>query len=153
MSAFTIREACPSDAPAIISYNLALATETEDKTLDPAVLSRGVETALADPWKIRYWVAELDGQVIGMAGVTFEWSDWRNGWIWWFQSVFVHPDHRGQGVLRSLFAAIQKAGADAGVIGWRLYVEQANHPAHKVYRALGLKPGGYDVYENFEPHR
>ena len=59
--------------------------------LDPAILESGVACALADPDRLRYWVAELDGetQPVGQAAVTREWSDWRQGWIWWFQSVYV----------------------------------------------------------------
>ena len=25
--------------------------------------------------------------------ITYEWSDWRNGWFWWIQSVYVREDH------------------------------------------------------------
>ena len=84
-----------------------------------------------------------------MSGVTREWSDWRDGDIWWLQSVFVDPEYRGLGVFRSLLDAI-RAGARAtpGVIGLRLYVEADNHRAQRTYRALGLAPGGYEVYED-----
>ena len=33
------------------------------------------------------------------------------------------------------------------MIGLRLYVEVANEPAQRVYRSLGMVPGGYSVYE------
>ena len=81
-----------------------------------AVLARGVAAALADPDRLRYWVAEdrERAAVVGQAAITREWSDWRNGWIWWFQSVYVHPDHRGRGVFRALHAHIRDAArADA----------------------------------------
>ena len=34
------------------------------------------------------------------------------------------------------------------VIGLRLYVEDANERAQRTYQALGMKPGGYSVYED-----
>ena len=34
------------------------------------------------------------------------------------------------------------------VIGLRLYVENSNQPAQRTYQALGMKPGGYSVFEN-----
>jgi GNAT superfamily N-acetyltransferase len=149
--AILIRDACPGDHAAIVGFNAALALETEHKTLDPAVLSRGVRRALADPPRLRYWVAEdpAIGRVVAMTGVTREWSDWRDGDIWWLQSVFVDAAYRGQGVFRALLDAIRaEARATPGVIGLRLYVEAANHRAQATYRSLGLAPGGYEVYED-----
>lgn len=146
-----VRDARPGDHASIVGYNAALALETEHKTLDPAVLGRGVSRALADPDRLRYWVAEdsATGRVVGMTGVTREWSDWRDGWIWWLQSVFIDNAYRSRGLFRALLDTIRaEARATPGVIGLRLYVEAANHRAQKTYRALGLSPGGYEVYED-----
>ncbi len=118
--------------------------------LDPAVLEAGVACALADPDRLRYWVAEIDGEShpVGQAAVTREWSDWRMGWIWWFQSVYVAEAFRGRGVFRTLYHHIRdEARSLPDVIGLRLYVEDANDPAQKTYQALGMKPGGYSVYQ------
>jgi GNAT superfamily N-acetyltransferase len=156
MSPPTIREACPEDLEVLIDFNARLADEIEGKRLDPVILGRGVAAALADPERLRYWVAEVrevNGEssvtrVIGQAAITREWSDWRNGWIWWFQSVYVHSDYRGAGTFRALHAKIRSdALATPNVIGLRLYVEIRNHRAQRVYQSLGMKPGGYDVYE------
>ena len=85
---------------------------------------------------------------MGQAAITREWSDWRAGWIWWFQSVYVHPDYRARGAFRALHAQVRSsARATPDVIGLRLYVEVNNDRAQGVYRSLGMKPGGYDVYE------
>ncbi len=148
MADFTIRAASLDDQDTIVEYNQRLADETEGKTLDQATLGRGVAAALANPDRLRYWVAESDSKIIGQAAVTREWSDWRNGYIWWFQSVYVHADFRGAGIFRALHAAIRTAAkADPEVIGLRLYVEVHNDRAQRVYKSLGMKPGGYDVYE------
>jgi GNAT superfamily N-acetyltransferase len=145
-----IRDARPDDRDTLVAFNLALALETEGKTLDPEVVTRGVAVALADPARLRYWVADRDGQVIGQAAVTPEWSDWRAAWVWWLQSVYVHADYRGSGVFKRLLAAIREAARARGdVIGLRLYVEQDKTRAQAAYRALGLHPGGYHVYEEF----
>jgi GNAT superfamily N-acetyltransferase len=152
-----VRDADARDHAAIVEFNLRLALETEAKQLDPAVLARGVARALADPGGLRYWVAETreqdagqEGTVVGQAAVSREWSDWRDGWIWWFQSVYVHPDHRRRGVFRALHQQITRAARAAGdVIGLRLYVEVANERAQRTYQGLGFKPGGYHVYEDF----
>jgi GNAT superfamily N-acetyltransferase len=149
-----VRDAGPGDGPSIVEFNAALARETESKELDLDVLSRGVASALADPGRLRYWVAEAlaPGRVVGQAGVTREWSDWRDGWVWWFQSVYVHPDARSLGVFRALHAHIRSAAIAAGdVVGLRLYVEHANQRAQRTYEALGMRHGGYHVFEEFWP--
>ena len=144
-------EAGPSDLPVIAEFNRLLAFETEAKVLDPAILTRGVAQALAEPDRIRYWVAAIPGSdhLAGQAAITREWSDWRNGWIWWLQSVYVAGPHRRQGIFRALYRHIRaEALAQPDVIGLRLYVEDANERAQKTYQSLGMKPGGYSVYQD-----
>jgi GNAT superfamily N-acetyltransferase len=143
-----IRPAEPDDLATIVSFNALLALETEQKVLDDAVLTVGVRKALAEPDRLRYWVADLDGRVVGQAAFNREWSDWRNGWLWWLQSVYVSAEARGLGVFRAIYQRIrQEALADPEVIGIRLYVENANERAQQTYKALGMTPGGYHVYE------
>ncbi len=153
-----IRDAVPADRPTIAEFNRLLAVETEHKVLDPAILDQGVARALAEPDRLRYWVAELttmDGlRLIGQTAITREWSDWRNGWIWWLQSVYIHGEFRGQGVFKSLYRHIyEEAMALSNVIGLRLYVENSNLRAQQTYQALGMKPGGYSVLEELWLHR
>lgn len=151
-----IRDAVPADIDAIIEFNARLASETEGKTLDRAVLARGVARALDEPDRLRYWIAEprAGGSAVGQAAITREWSDWRNGWIWWFQSVYIHPEYRRQGVFRALHEHIRNlALASPDVIGLRLYVESENTRAHRTYESLGLLPGGYHVHEEIWPER
>jgi GNAT superfamily N-acetyltransferase len=95
---FEIRDATPDDGETIASYNSMMAEETEGRPLAPDVIGPGVANLLNDVNNGRYWVAEADGEIIGQIMVTYEWSDWRNGRIWWIQSVFVHPDQRRTGV-------------------------------------------------------
>jgi GNAT superfamily N-acetyltransferase len=145
-----IRPAASADLAAIVEFNRLLALETEHKVLDLATLESGVACALADPDRLRYWVAEVGdpAQVVGQAAITREWSDWRKGWIWWFQSVYVARGFRGRGIFRALHQEIRhEARSIPEVIGLRLYVEDANHPAQRTYQALGMQPGGYSVYE------
>jgi ribosomal protein S18 acetylase RimI-like enzyme len=146
----TIRPATPADAAIVAEFNRLLALESEGKTLDPGLLQPGVAAALADPRKAHYFVAEQKGEVIGQLMITFEWSDWRNGWIWWIQSVYVRSDWRRRGVFRALFDhAVRTARQDAEVIGLRLYVEKENVSAQKTYRSLGMQPTGYWVLEKY----
>ena len=134
-----------------MEFNSCLARETESTTLDGPTLEAGVKAALADAGKARYFVAcDQSGRIVGQMMHTYEWSDWRNGDIWWLQSVYVHPDFRSQGVFKRLFEHIAaQARSDERVVGLRLYVEDHNERAQAVYERLDLKPAGYRVMECF----
>jgi len=147
---FTIRDAVAGDLEAIVDGNDLLAFETEARRLDRAVLRRGVARALDDSGRLRYWVAvDAQGRVVGQTAISCEWSDWRDGWLWWLQSVYVVADFRGRGVFKALYArVVEEARAAGDVIGVRLYVEHDNHRAKRAYEALGLGDAGYSVLED-----
>jgi len=148
MATIQIRSATLDDWRVIAAANAALAEETEGKRLSPEKLEPGVRAALRDEKKARYYVACSAERVIGQVMYTKEWSDWRNGEIWWLQSVYVAPDFRGRGVFRSLYEHVyQLAEADENVVGLRLYVERENARAQQTYKKLGMTAPGYHVME------
>lgn len=147
-SQLQIRPAELSDWPIIADFNTRLADETEGKRLDPDTIAEGVRRLLSHPQRGRYFVATIGGRVIGQIMHTSEWSDWRNGEIWWLQSVYVLAEYRERGVFRALFAHLQDlAHASPDVIGLRLYVEEHNARAQAAYVTLGLERAGYTVME------
>jgi GNAT superfamily N-acetyltransferase len=142
-----IREAVKSDIPVIAEFNQALAKETEDIQLNPETLASGISNALNRD-ECHYFIAELNGQVVGQTMITYEWSDWRNGIMWWIQSVFVKPEHRGKGVFRALFCHVEQlAKTHPDVKALRLYVMQNNLSGKDTYASLGMTDSGYVVYE------
>jgi predicted ABC-type ATPase/GNAT superfamily N-acetyltransferase len=146
----TIRQAEPADAPVIAEFNSLLAEESEGKTLDMDLLEPGVAAVLTDPHKGLYFLAEDDGISVGQVGLTFEWSDWRNGWFWWIQGVYVRKEARRKGVFRALYGHVEAmARRDPGVIGLRLYVEEGNKSAQETYDKLGMGRTGYFVLEKY----
>lgn len=143
-----IREALESDAGQIAEFNSRLAAETEGIQLLPGVVGPGVEAMLADPSKGRYWVAESRGRIVGQIMVTYEWSDWRNGMIWWVQSVYVDSEFRRGGVFSALYRHVESlARDDPGVCGLRLYVDRRNERAQRTYESLGMNMTEYRVME------
>ncbi len=143
-----VRRAGLGDAEVIAEFNRRLADETEGRALDAALLRAGVEAGLADENKALYFVAEDAGEVVGQLMLTREWSDWRNGWMWWIQSVYVRADTRRRGIFRALYRFVyETARADTEVIGLRLYVEHANGAAQQTYERLGMTRTGYLVFE------
>ena len=142
-----IRDAAPSDAELIARWNMLLAEESEAKVLAPDVLLRGVRRLLADRQKGRYFLAHVEDRPAGQTMVTYEWSDWRDGWIWWIQSVYVEPEFRRRGIYRALHQHIAETARSEGVVGLRLYVERNNAVAQEVYQSCGLANAGYLVFE------
>lgn len=147
----TIRDARPGDLEVIVDFNRRLAEESEGKSLDQATLTPGVAALLADRQKGRYFIAESAGRVAGQVMITHEWSDWRNGDIWWLQSVYVHTDFRRQGVFRQLLEHVLAQVKAEGAIGLRLYVDEHNQSAIETYRRFGFESGAYRVMERL-PH-
>jgi GNAT superfamily N-acetyltransferase len=142
-----VRNAEETDWAAIAEFNCSLAAETEGKTLDWDTICAGVRRLLADAGRGRYFVAEVAGRIVGTSMVTYEWSDWRDCWIWWLQSVYVHPDFRGRGVFSRLYRHIEALAAREGVRALRLYVLESNRRARQTYFKLGMHETGYLVLE------
>src|SRR4030095_1757908 len=135
-----IRKAKKEDIDALIGFNEAMALETEAKKLFTGTLRKGVEAVFDDPQKGFYVVAEDGGRILGGLMVTFEWSDWRNGWFWWIQSVYIVPDARGKRIYSRLYDFVKAEAARAGnVCGYRLYVEKENEHAQRVYEKVGME--------------
>lgn len=143
-----IRIAAKTDAAAMIEFNQAMAIETEGKQLTEDVLSKGVSAVFEDPQKGFYVVADDGGRIVGGLMITFEWSDWRNGWFWYVQSVYVRPEARGKKVYSQLYEFVKdRAAAKGNVCGFRLYVEKENERAQAVYKKLGMAETYYLMFE------
>lgn len=143
-----IRLAERGETPELVEFNQAMALETEGKFLDPQILSSGVESVFHDREKGFYVVVEDDGRIVAGLMVTFEWSDWRDAWFWWIQSVYVRPEYRGRGIYGAMYDFVKQLASERGdVCGFRLYVEQENVRAQRVYEKLGMKQSYYLMYE------
>jgi ribosomal protein S18 acetylase RimI-like enzyme len=142
-----IRKGTLADAAAIAEFNSRLASETEHLALDRTILLPGVRAALADALKATYYLAEIDGEIAGQLMITHEWSDWRNGDLWWIQSVYVPPEFRRRGVFKALYEHAREQARKSKAAGIRLYVERENTKAQETYRKLGMSMTRYLVME------
>lgn len=144
---FVVRPATWSDAGLLVEFNRALARETEGLELEPDVLARGVRAALADPAKGEYRICELDGAACASLLITREWSDWRCGWAWWIQSVYVAPAVRRRGTYRALHTSVLNDARRCGAKAVRLYVERSNAAAQRTYERVGMARSHYELFE------
>ncbi len=143
-----IRTATIKDAEIIAKFNYLMALETENILLNKEILNQGVREILSDSEKGIYFVYEKENQVVGQLMITREWSDWRNGYFAWIQSVYVDQDYRNQNVFRSLFMHVKEmVDENPEYCGLRLYVEKSNQRAQGVYIKLGMVESDYLMYE------
>ncbi|CAD7844238.1 MAG: Acetyltransferase, GNAT family [Olavius algarvensis Delta 4 endosymbiont] len=143
-----IRYATLADADTIARFNQAMALETENKVLADEVINAGVGALMENPRDGFYVVAVVDGVLAASLMVTSEWSDWRNGFFWWIQSVYVEREYRRRGLYSAMYRFVKNEAAQrADVCGFRLYVEQENISAQNTYEYLGMKRTAYVLYE------
>jgi ribosomal protein S18 acetylase RimI-like enzyme len=143
-----VRAAEPADREVLVGFARSMARETEGKDLDAATLRAGVDALLADPGRGRTFVVESGGRVVASLMLTLEWSEWRNGFFWWIQSVYVAPEERRRGHYRRLHEHVRALAAAApDVCGIRLYVEEENATAQATYRSLGMEEAPYRIFE------
>ena len=135
------------DVTIIADFNRRMAKETENLDLDETVILNGVKNLMQMPDLGFYIVARVDNSARGCLMISKEWSDWRNGLIWWIQSVYIHPDYRRMGIFREMYQFISDFAKKQKVIGLRLYVEHNNSVAQKTYQKLGMKKSDYHLYE------
>jgi len=98
-----------------------------------------------------YWLAEEDGQAIGLAGFAVD----DPGMMvpegaWYLQDAKTAPAARGRGVMRALvavaFAEARTAGARFCRTDWRT----ASLPAHRTWTALGFRPTDFRLHRQID---
>lgn len=142
------REAQSKDSAKIFQFQLAMALETEGQKLQEDLCQKGVEAVFQNPSLGSYYVCESGPKIIGSLLITHEWSDWRNGMVWWIQSVYIEPEFRGKKIFSQFYQFIKsKAQANPQIRGLRLYVDQRNTHAQSVYKSIGMDGEHYKVFE------
>ena len=142
-----IRLATPNDATVIADFNKAMALETENKILNDETILQGVQNLISQPQFGFYVVAEMDTEIVGSLMITYEWSDWRNGLIWWLQSVFVKPTYRQQHVFKNMLGFVEQQAVANKSVGVRLYMDKENLKASKTYAQCGFTQSDYLIFE------
>ncbi len=144
----SVRKALASDCDAIVRFQEEMAWHTEKLTLDHQTVLNGVKAVLNNESLGTYYIAEIGNDIAGSLLTTYEWSDWRNGTVIWIQSVYVDSSHRRKGIYKALYNHIQSlVKDDASLKGIRLYVDETNETARKVYARLGMDGEHYRVFE------
>lgn len=142
----TIHKGLPSDAPWIGEFQIAMALETESMHLNPSDVKAGVAHVYSSNVGF-YLTAKKNGSPVGCLLVLKEWSDWRNGEVWWIHSVYIKPDYRKHGIFKKMFNEVSALGKTEGCRGLRLYVDKTNTNARHVYEKIGMSNKHYEMFE------
>ncbi|MFB6101353.1 MAG: GNAT family N-acetyltransferase [Haloplanus sp.] len=127
---YAIRRADPADAPGIAAvYASAYPPDTDY----PLVAEAAVREDLLGDADVAAFVAETDGQIVGIAAVEYDSLDEGNAQIC---KLAVHPDHQGQGLGRELLKhRLNVLETDPAFSGLIYSGAVTSHPAsHTVYR-------------------
>jgi len=145
---YIIKKAEPEDADWIASAQVEMAKETENLELNLDVVVKGVKFIFENPSRGFYLIAKTNEQTpIGCMLILNEWSDWRNGDVWWIHSVYVVPTFRKEGIFRIMFEEAENSARSSGVRGLRLYVDKSNEKAQAVYNKMGMNKDHYVLFE------
>ncbi len=81
-------------------------------------------------------VAEVDGEVVGMAVYFLNFSTWEGVHGIYLEDLYVRPRHRGTGLGKALLLALAEIAVDRGYARVEWSVLDWNTPAVDFYRAL-----------------
>lgn len=154
-----IEPATRDDLAAIAAFQIAMAMESEGCHLDFDTVRKGVAHVLlknpgSEPGfrlasEIPFYLIARHAQQgpVGCLLVQSEWSDWRNGVVWWIHSVYLMPEARALGLFRAMYDTVEKLAQEQNIRGLRLYVDKRNTHAQRVYLSVGMSAEHYDMYE------
>lgn len=137
-----VRQAEPRDVPAILGlvHELAIyekaphAVEATQTQFREALFPQdGTPTAFGH-------VAEVDGEIVGMAIWYVTFSTWLGGAGIWLEDLFVQPGHRGAGLGKKLLATLAAVCAERGYGRLEWWVLRWNTPSIGFYDSIGGQP-------------
>ena len=142
----TVRKAVPTDFDTLLQLYIDNGGGKIGQKRD--LLRNGLRKLVSSPDLGFHILAEAEGETVGMLRVCFEWSPYRDGTFWWIENVYVVPDWRRKGVYTAMHRHVMdKAEADPGICGIRLYTDEDNQGARRTYEKVGMN--GY-MMEFFE---
>ena len=132
-----IRYATKEDLPRIhqLIKNLA---EYEKAPLEAKATLQQIEESLFSQHPVAYChVAEVDGQVIGLAIWFLNYSTWLGKPGIYLEDLYVDPAHRGKGFGLAFLKELAKICVERGYERLQWSVLDWNEPSIKFYKSLG----------------
>lgn len=86
-----------------------------------------------DPWMPSGFIAEIDGQAVGLVHYLYHAHCWRVERVCYLQDLYADPAVRGTGVGRKLIEAVYSQSAVDGAPSVYWLTQDHNHEARKLY--------------------
>ena len=135
-----IRTATPSDVPTILELIHELAVYEREPDAVEATEGLIHEALFGSSPVASCHVAELDGEVVGMALWYVTFSTWKGVAGLWLEDLFVRPVARGHGFGKALLQALAGVCVERGYARFEWWVLDWNVDAQGFYRSLGARP-------------
>ena len=146
MTDYVIRRAIITDLSRLVEFTLSEAKEAEGISLNRERARKGIQAALEDESVAVYWVLQTrPDEIAGNISVVKEWSNWKAGYYWWIQSLYIKPEHRGRGLTKRLIQTVRESAKQSRALDLRLYVHKNNERAMKAYVRAGFVHADYRI--------
>ena len=140
MNRVLVRTAQAADIPSLIELLRVLFSIEADFQFDHEKQQRGLELLIENSDERCVFVAETEGEVVGMCSVQTLISTAQGAPKGWIEDVCVDEKYRGRGVGKMLLQAVDDWCLSRGIRGLQLLCDTANAPAQKFYEHLGWQP-------------
>ncbi|EHK0945565.1 aminoalkylphosphonate N-acetyltransferase [Citrobacter farmeri] len=134
MSACELRRATAQDTEAVY----ALVCELKQASFDYPAFRAGFTANLQDA-RLRYQLALLDGQAVGLIGLHLQYHLHHANWIGEIQELVVMPQARGLKIGSQLLAWAEQEAREAGAEMTELSTSVKRHDAHRFYLREGYE--------------
>lgn len=134
MSACELRRATAQDTEVVY----ALVCELKQASFDYPAFRAGFTANLQDA-RLRYQLALLDGQAVGLIGLHLQYHLHHANWIGEIQELVVMPQARGLKIGSQLLAWAEQEARKAGAEMTELSTSVKRHDAHRFYMREGYE--------------
>lgn len=122
-----------------ILHLLRTQLQEHDIALTDEVLQRATQRLIEDHALGRILTARLDGELVGVAVISFLWTLEHGGPAAWLDEVYVEPARRGEGIGWQLVEAAMQVARDSGCIALDLEVDAGHDAAERLYQRMGFR--------------
>jgi GNAT superfamily N-acetyltransferase len=113
--------------------------QEHDIVLTDQTLQRATQALIEDHKLGRILTARLDGELVGVAVLSFLWTLEHGGPTVWLDEVYVEPSRRGAGIGRKLVEAAMQVARESGCIALDLEVDAGHEAAERLYERMGFR--------------
>ncbi len=137
MTSVTCRDAVAADHDRVVEL---LAVQLGEHSLSPprATLEAAVARLVAEPQLGRILVADADGEIVGVAVMSWVFSLEHGGRSAWLDELYVVPAHRNGGIGAALLETACAAAAAHGARAMDLEVEAGHERVFSLYERRGF---------------